>query len=200
MSQLLKWAKQLLTLSQNGLAHTQDESDRERYHELHHIATDMLVQLERQTFDANDNRFQDQAEETTQLLARGVVFKEDRLLLVKEERGDLWKLPGGACRSGESPGANIIREIEEAAGFDVIPVRLLALFDRSETPSRQLYTLFIECALLGEKHLTDADPHVLGFFSREDLPEIALKHHSLEQIHMCFDAHWQEADWTTLFD
>ncbi|WP_214823738.1 NUDIX hydrolase N-terminal domain-containing protein [Exiguobacterium algae] len=199
MSQWLKWAKQLLILSRDGLAHTQDESDRERYHELHHIATDMLAQLERQTDEVIDNRL-NETEETAQLLVRGVVFKEDRLLLVKDGTEGLWRLPGGVCRSGESPGANIIREIEEAAGFDVIPVRLLALFDRPDTPPRHMYTLFIECALLGEEHLTDVPTQNLGFFSREDLPEIAQTHHSLEQLHMCFDAHWQEADWTTLFD
>lgn len=204
MSQWLTWAKRIQALSQAGLTFTKDEFDRERYEEFRQIATEMFEQHSNLSMDAITELMHVDGYPTPKLDVRGVVFNGDRLLLVQERSEGLWTLPGGFCEVNLSPAANILKEIEEEAGFDVIPVRLLALFDMHQHPhpplSQHYYKLFIECALIGGEASTSIETSGIGFFGRDDLPELSLARNTLEQIHMCFDAHWQEEDWTTLFD
>ena len=43
---------------------------------------------------------------------------------------DKWSLPGGFCDIGLSPSENIVKEIKEESGYDVVPTKLLALLDK----------------------------------------------------------------------
>ena len=49
------------------------------------------------------------------------------MLMVKEKTDDKWALPGGFCDIGLSPSENIVKEIREESGYDVVPMKLLAL-------------------------------------------------------------------------
>ena len=194
MSQWLKWAERIQELSQAGLTLTQDESDRERYAELQQIAREMS---ERQEELPSEQRM-------PKLEVRGVIFNGDRIMLVKDHTEERWALPGAYCEASLSPAEHIIEVIEDVSGLDVVPVRLLALFDSRQHPhmtgSEHTYKLFIECALLGEGETSSKGAEELNFFDREELPDLSLTQNTVEQLHMCFDAHWQENDWTTLFD
>lgn len=46
--------------------------------------------------------------------------------MVSEKIDDRWSLPGGFCDIGLSPSENIVKEIKEESGFDVVPTKLLA--------------------------------------------------------------------------
>lgn len=197
MSQWLKWAERIQALSQAGLAHAQDGSDRERYEELERLAQEMVVHGEPPS--------EEHLLKVSPILdVRGVIFDGDRIMLVQDADEGRWALPGGYCDASLSPAENIIEVIEEESGVDVVPVRLLALFDTRQHPhpsgTDPSYKLFIECALLGEGRTGQVETEAVGFFGREDLPELSTARNTVEQLHMCFDAHWQEQDWTTLFD
>lgn len=49
---------------------------------------------------------------------KGVVIRDDRVLLLKNER-DEWELPGGRIEVGESPEECVAREIHEETGWPV---------------------------------------------------------------------------------
>jgi len=54
--------------------------------------------------------------------------------------GDLWTLPGGGLRFGESPARAVIRELEEESGYRGTVIRLIdvsdRLFDQSDDGGR----------------------------------------------------------------
>lgn len=204
MSEWIDWAKRLQALSQAGLTFTKDEFDRERYLE--------LQQIVKEIFERQSDLSQDEVTKlvnseagypTPKMDVRGVVFRDDQLLLVKERSDSKWTLPGGFCEVGLSPSENIVKEIEEEAGFDTIPLRMLALFDmhhHGHPPlSQHYYKVFIECEIIGGEAQISSETSEVAFFSRDALPELSEFRNTLEQIHMCFDSHWQE-DWVTLFD
>lgn len=203
MSQWLNWAKRLQALSQAGLTFTKDEFDRERYREIQEIATEMFEQQSNLTLNEITELTHIDGYPTPKLDVRGVVFRDDEVLLVKERSDELWTLPGGFCEVGLSPSQNIIKEIEEEAGFDVVPIRLLALFDmhhHDHPPlSQHYYKLFIECERIGGTAQTSHETSEVAFFKRDALPPLSLARNTQEQLYMCFEARWQD-NWTALFD
>lgn len=68
----------------------------------------------------------------------GVYFKGDEALLVKIGYGSykgMWMLPGGFVEAGESIEEAVVREVEEEAGINVKPKRIVGL--RSGVQMRQ---------------------------------------------------------------
>ena len=55
---------------------------------------------------------------TPKIDVRGVVFREDKILLVQEKLDNYrWTLPGGWADIGESPSEATVREIYEESGY-----------------------------------------------------------------------------------
>ena len=48
----------------------------------------------------------------------GVVFLENKVVLVRRRDIPVWVLPGGAIDAGETPDEAIIREVKEETGYD----------------------------------------------------------------------------------
>ncbi|SEF38382.1 ADP-ribose pyrophosphatase YjhB, NUDIX family [Amycolatopsis pretoriensis] len=56
---------------------------------------------------------------------KGVLIRDDRVLLVHNER-DEWELPGGRIEPGETPEQTVAREITEESG---LPVEVAEILD-----------------------------------------------------------------------
>lgn len=101
-----------------------------------------------------DNRFETHTQ--TRIACRGVVFKDDLLLLSYAARLDLWMLPGGGMKPNEDDEACCVRELAEETGVLVKPQKhFLTLHEYYE---EYLYiTHFFTCSVLGatEQHLTE---------------------------------------------
>ena len=73
------------------------------------------------------------------------------MLLVKERSDGLWSLPGGWADIGESPSSAATREVKEESGYEVIPKKLAAVYDRDLHNHPPLpfhaYKLFFLCEL-----------------------------------------------------
>ena len=57
--------------------------------------------------------------QTPKVETRGVVFQEERLLVVREKIDKLWSLPGGWVDPNETPREAVEREVMEESGYEV---------------------------------------------------------------------------------
>ncbi|MGG4168951.1 NUDIX hydrolase [Rossellomorea vietnamensis] len=188
----LEWAKRIQALSQSGLAFSRDDYDRERYEELRAISTEIMQEhtgmemTKIKDLFANESGYQ-----TPKVDVRGVVFKDDKILMVKEKIDDKWSLPGGFCDIGLSPSENVVKEIREESGYDVTPLKLLALLDLNKHPHppqpHHYYKIFIQCRLTGGVATTGVETKGIGFFKEGDLPELSVGRNTESQIKMMFE-------------
>jgi 8-oxo-dGTP pyrophosphatase MutT (NUDIX family) len=112
------------------------------------------------------------------------VIRDDagRLLLQEKSSGEAWSLPAGGIEPGETPQEAIIREVREETGWDVRVEQILGVFGgtafRYTYPSgdrvEYVVTLF-RCAIIGGDGVpTDSETRSMRYFSREDMPPLAL--------------------------
>jgi ADP-ribose pyrophosphatase YjhB (NUDIX family) len=201
----LKWAKQLQTLSQNGLTYAKDPFDIERYEQIRHIAAEMLVEkADAKIEDVLDLFSREKDYATPKVDVRGAVFKDGRILLVKERSDGKWSLPGGWADVGESPSESVEREVWEESGFQVKAKRLAAVYDRGKHPHKPLmhyhiYKLFFLCEITGGRATTSSETEQVAFFEESDLPELSITKILPEQIAKMFD-YYRHNELPTYFD
>jgi ADP-ribose pyrophosphatase YjhB (NUDIX family) len=194
----LKWAKQLQALSQNGLTYAKDPFDRERYEQIQHIAAEMLAeQAGAKTEDVLDLFSREKDYATPKVDVRGAVFKDSKILLVKERSDGKWSLPGGWADVGESPSESVEREVWEESGFQVKARRLAAVYDRDKHPHKPLmhyhiYKLFFICEITSGRATTSSETEQVEFFSESDLPELSITKILPEQISKMFEYYRQD--------
>ena len=172
--------KRLRAIAQTGQTYTKDPYDRERYEELEAMALSLLAKL----LDAPPEVVRsvylpEQGYPTPKIDVRAGVFRDGRILLVRETADGRWTLPGGWGDEHESPAASIEREVREESGFEVRAERLVALKDRHlhpYTPKRleRIYKLFFLCELIGGEAATSLETDGVDFFPLDDLPPLSL--------------------------
>ena len=92
---------------------------------------------------------------TPKLGVRGALFREDRVLLVRETADEhRWTLPGGWADVNESPAEAVAREVREEFGLEVRPYKLAAVWDRARHPHGviepfHIWRLFFLCEITG---------------------------------------------------
>ncbi|MBD1381422.1 NUDIX hydrolase [Metabacillus arenae] len=191
-NQWLEWARRIQAISQAGLTFSKDIYDIERYEELTEISAEILqahteVEIEKvkQLFS------KEKGYQTPKIDVRAAVFKDSRILLVKEKKDQKWALPGGFCEVGLSPSENIKKEVEEESGFLVQPIKLLAVLDMNKHPHPpqlyHYYKLFIQCQIIGGAAETGIETNDVKFFSQQELPALSQARNTESQINMLFD-------------
>lgn len=101
--QWLAWAKRLQAIAQNGLTFNQNPYDIERYEQVRQIAAEIMAGGETARVGELARLFASQeGYATPKVDVRGIVFREGRLLLVREMLDGCWSPPGGwadrSCR------------------------------------------------------------------------------------------------------
>lgn len=98
MEKWLKWAIELQSLAQAGLAYTDNVYDIERYERLRTIAAEMIsegadvpMKKVRELF-CNETGYQ-----TPKLDTRAAIFNDEGKILLVHENNGAWSLPGGWC-------------------------------------------------------------------------------------------------------
>ena len=126
----LKWAVKLQSIAQEGLFYGKDLFDRERYERIRDIAAEMIsseIPVDKvKSLFCNEIGYQ-----TPKIDSRGAIFKDDKILLVKEKNGT-WSLPGGWVDVDVSVKENTIKEVKEEAGLDVTADMVIAVQDREK--------------------------------------------------------------------
>lgn len=189
----LQWGKRLQAVAQNGLAFSENHFDIERYEEVRRIAAEMLAsRADAPAADFLELFLREDGYATPKVDTRGAVFRDDRILLVKERSDGRWALPGGWADVGEGPRESVEREVWEESGFKVKATKLAAVYDRSKHPHRPLmhyhiYKLFFICEIVGGEPTTSDETEQVAFFAEDDLPELSLTKILPEQIAAMFE-------------
>ena len=198
----LKWAVELQSISQNALTYTKDIYDKERFERVREIAAEMLAMKANLSIETVKGLFcNETGYQTPKLDTRAAIFNNNQILLVKER--DKWSLPGGWVDVLDSVYTNTVKEVKEESGFDVKPLRLIALQDRNKHNhppyAYGICKVFVLCELLGGSFVENNETSESCFFPLEELPELATEKNTREQIEMCFQAKDNE-HWFVLFD
>ena len=206
-AQWLAWAREIQAMSQTGLAYAKDRYDNGRYARLGEIAAEMVAA--RSNLSRGDMlrlNAVDFGYATPKMDVRGVVFEEEKILLVRElSDGGRWTLPGGWAEVNDTPSDAVVREIQEESGLLTRPVKVLAVFDREVQGHAppfpyHVYKLFFQCQRTGGE-LLKTGPETSGaeFFPEDRLPELSLSRVTPAQIHRCFE-HLRQPSLRTDFD
>ncbi len=243
-SEWLERARRLQAIAQTGLAFTHDAYDRERYETIRAIAAEMIAagasaatpaMAAQPRAGGSGSPGPSQADAARMLEAifaaqsgyatpkvdvRAAVFRDDRILLVRERSDGGWTLPGGWADVGDTPSRAVEREVLEESGREVRAVKLAAVYDRNlhgHTPHLfHIWKLFFLCELIGEgagspaervagnrspdrAWASNCETDAAEFFPENALPPLSLGRITAAQIARMFE-HLREPDRATSFD
>ena len=141
---------------------------------------------------------------TPKVDCRGVVFKDNKVLLVKEIADGGWTLPGGWCDNGLTASENVVREVREESGFEVKAVRLLAVYDRDRQGHFppypfSIYKLFFHCEIIGGQARPSDETSEVAFFGEDEIPPLSPGRTTEKQLKLFFDC-LRNPNWPTEFD
>jgi ADP-ribose pyrophosphatase YjhB (NUDIX family) len=201
----IQWAGRLQAISQNGLHYAENAYDIERYQSIRQIAVEIMEAgsgaAQKKILDV----FSDQAGHATPKVdVRGVVFTENKILLVKEKEDGGWTIPGGWADPDETPGEAAAREVFEESGFSVKPVRLLSVYDRTlhgHIPPHpfRIYKIFFLCDILGGEPKPSPETSDVAFFGQNEIPPLSLGRTTPSQINRFYE-HLNRPDLPADFD
>ena len=203
MSDQVEWAKRIAALAKTGLYYAENHFDRERYQQLLDLAVDMLA--DGSGSEASRVKLILAADDgyiTPKVDVRGAVFRDGKILLVREVADGRWTLPGGWADVGDAPSEAVEREIWEESGYEVKAVKLLALEDRKlrHPPSpNEVYKVAFLCELVGGAARPSAETTAVGWFGEGELPPLSEGRVTAGQIRRWFK-HWRQPDLPTEFD
>lgn len=201
MEKWLKWAIEIQSLSQIGLAYTKDVYDRERYERLREISAEMLAKKTEVSIEKVKDLFcHETGYQTPKLDTRAAIFRNNKILLVHENNGT-WSLPGGWCDVLESVKSNTEKEVREETGLNVKAVKIISIQDRNKPVyAYGVCKIFVLCEVINGKFVENIETTEIRYFSLQDLPHnLAEEKTNKEQIEMCFKAYLNE-NWQTQFD
>ncbi|WP_182528185.1 NUDIX hydrolase, partial [Priestia aryabhattai] len=185
----LNWAKQLQSLAQAGLAYSKDIYDIERFELIRNISVEMLSQQTGMEKTVIKDLFASETGYATPKVdIRAVIFKDNKILMVKENSDGSWSLPGGWADIGLTPSEVAVKEVKEESGFDVKAVKLLAVMDMKCHPHPpspfHIYKMFIQCEIIGGQPMKGVETSAVEFFAENKLPPLSIARNTQTQIEM----------------
>jgi ADP-ribose pyrophosphatase YjhB (NUDIX family) len=189
----LEWASELQSIAQAGLTFSTDRYDLDRYEKLRSIVVEILHEYT----EIDNTRIRDlfaseTGYQTPKVDIRASVFKDGRILMVREKIDGAWALPGGWADVNTSVSESVVRECLEEAGAIVKPKRIIAIHlgnrhNNANFPFT-IYKIFVECELVENSFKENTETLGADFFEPDKLPELSFTRNTPDQIKMCFDA------------
>ena len=110
-----------------------------------------------------------------------ILGERDEALLCLREDLNLWNLPGGAVKQGESPWEAVVREVEEETGLVIRVERLAEVYWRP----RDLEVAFsFVCSVVGGEVRRSWEAVESRYFALEEVPRRSNRRH----VEMVLDA------------
>ena len=172
---LLAWARRLESIAATGLHYAKDPFDVQRYEYMRDVAAEMFAHAADVDVEAVRGLLRAEfGPGTPKLVVRAAVFRDDRILLVREE-----------------------------TGYEVHAERLIYLHDSAIHGRRDrtyhVYTIFFLCKLLGGEAATSMETVEVGFFPEDALPPLSRSRNTEAELARAFAAH-RNPDGPACFD
>lgn len=201
---ILEKIKRIQSIANAGLAYSNLPFDLERYDELKKISYSLLSDLTGAELSLIENLFLNETGyQTPKVDIRGVVFKDNKILMVKEKVDNKWSLPGGWADVGYSPAEVAVKEVWEEAGLKVDTVKLLAVLDKKShkhPPSPfYVYKIFFLCKETGGSLTAGSETLEVNYFGVDELPVLSETRITKSQIDLLFEF-LRNPDKETVFD
>lgn len=121
---------------------------------------------------------------------RSVVFRDNKILMVRENTDGDWSLPGGWGDIGLAPSEVVVKEVKEESGFDVKAIKLLGVLDKKCHPHPpslyHVYKMFILCEIIGGQPKEGIETSAVDFFAENELPSLSIARNTESQIQLAF--------------
>jgi ADP-ribose pyrophosphatase YjhB (NUDIX family) len=174
----LEWAREIQSLSQTGLAYSENEYQVQRYGRLTEIAAEIVESHTGLSKEPVLENFMVQpGYATPKVDVRGAALRNGKILLVQERADERWCLPGGWADVGDLPSEMVVREVREESGFEVEARKVVGVYDanRSGLPLEfyHAYKLVFLCEILGGQARPSNETLAVDFFSFDDLPPLS---------------------------
>ena len=176
--QWLKWAREIQSLSQTGLAFAVTEYEKNRYNRLTELAAEITGSLTNLSSENTAPVFMNQpGYATPKIDVRSAVIKDGAILLVQEKTDERWAMPGGWADVGDFPASVAERETEEESGYLVKANKVIGVFDanRSGRPMEffHAFKIIFMCDLIGGDSRPSDETIDVGFFPFDKLPPLS---------------------------
>ena len=188
---LFNLIKRLKSISDIGMLYSKNEYDKERYSEMLEISYELLHKISGQEMTSLKNLYAENKDyPTAKVDIRGLILKDNKILLVKESTDNKWSLPGGWADIGYSPKEVIVKECKEETGLEVIPERLLAVFDKKFHPHPPqpyyVYKMVFYCKAISTAINKGFDVLDVQYFDVKKLPELSEDRILKSQVELVF--------------
>lgn len=188
----LRLAQRLHAIAQTGLEYCENKYDIERFQEIRSLSMKIMNEFTGIKMEKLINVFASETGyQTPKVDVRGVVFRGDKILLVRETIDGNWSVPGGWADVGYTPKEVACKEVREESGLLVEPVKLLAIMDKSRHNYPMdifyIYKIFILCRETGGSLRTSIETSDGGFFGLDELPPLSTPRITIEQIKLLFE-------------
>jgi ADP-ribose pyrophosphatase YjhB (NUDIX family) len=188
----LEMAKRLLAITQAGLEYSENKYDIDRYNQIRQLGLEIMHDFCEMPMKSLINIFSiERGYPTPKVDVRGIVFRGDKILMVKETVDNRWSVPGGWADIGFTPFEVAKKEVREEAGLEVLPVKLLAVLDKKchdHPPDLyHIYKIFVLCKETGGILQNGMETSDTGFFSLDKLPPLSEPRITEAQIKLMFE-------------
>lgn len=191
-------------MAQTGLTFAQDPYDRERYQELLQISAGMMAGEKPAHAELAAHIFAlERGYATPKVDVRAAIFRDGKLLLVREREDGGWTLPGGWADVGLSPAECVEKEAREESGLLVKARKLLAVWDRNKHPHPphpfHIYKMVFLCEITGGAPAAGPETSDVAFFAEDGIPPLSLARILPRQVQRIFE-HAGHPAWPADFD
>jgi len=194
MNSTHKWleiAQSLQSIAQAGLTYTENKFDVERFEQIMQISKDIISDYSEMKMEKLHEIFTlETGYLTPKVDVRAAIFRDNKILLVKERIDGKWALPGGWADVGLTASEVVVKEVKEESGLDVEAEKLLAVFDKKCHPHPPeiyyVYKLFFLCRETGGNLTSGIETSEVHFYAINELPELSENRNTKSQVEQMF--------------
>lgn len=189
----LEWAIKLQSIAQAGLTFAVNQYDTDRYLQIRNLSVEILSEYTGMNNEKIRDLFaSDSGYQTPKVDIRASVFRDDKILMVREKIDGMWSLPGGWAEVNTSVSESVVRECMEEAGAIVVPSRIIAVQLANKHNNHlfpyTIYKIFVECVLVKNSFSPNTETFESDFFALESLPPLSTDRTTFDQVSLCFNA------------
>lgn len=189
----LDWAIKIQTIAQTGQIYSTDKYDQERFEELNQISNEMFSHLSDTPVEQIEKiLIPETGHPTPKVDIRAGIIRNSKFLLIQENEGGGWSIPGGWGEVCLTPSQAATQRVLEQTGLVVHSPRLIYVKDRSAHPYKpkfpfHVYKLFFVFESVADHPIAEVPTPGMDYFALDELPELAPNRVLLSDIELIFN-------------